>query len=531
MLEAICSRHGLVWICSQDPELVKEKLVRACLETNRFFYQWNLVEGFVGTEHDGKAKGSAMQAVDCVLQDQKNNPDLRAVYFLRDVVEILGGERLPASQIPLARMLAIAAEKLLSREKTILVVAPPGVLPPYQLKDILPVSVALPSQEELKNLIETICPKNFSDESGSESDNGGMNKISEAVAGLTKGQAIRTLASTLYDKETIYSEEAFLFAAAKKSEAIAQTGVLELVRDLPSLSDIGGLEKLKLWLKIRERAFEPEAGEWGVPSPKGMLLVGIPGTGKSLTAKAIASAWKLSLFRLDAGKLFGSLIGQTESRARQVMEIAEAAAPCVLWIDEIDKAFGNITSGSDGDSGTSRRVFGSLITWMQEKTASVFVVATANNVEILPAELLRKGRFDEIFFLDLPSAEERESIIEIHSGSPSMELSKSEIKELAQVFEGFVGAEIEASVKEARLDRYLARTWAGSKEAIARSAAQATPLSKLREADVVALRDWASRTQARKASSSVEQKAKETKPDEKGKMYRLNVDKKDNRTR
>jgi ATPases of the AAA+ class len=153
---------------------------------------------------------------------------------------------------------------------------------------------------------------------------------------------------------------------------------------------------------MRQDAFTDEARRYGIPNPKGVLLVGIQGTGKSLSAKTIASEWRLPLLRLDTGRLFGGIVGESESRVRQMIQLAEAIAPCVLWIDEIDKAFGNIISGGDGDSGTSRRVFGSLITWMQEKTSPVFIVATANNVRILPAELLRKGRFDEIFFLNLP---------------------------------------------------------------------------------------------------------------------------------
>jgi SpoVK/Ycf46/Vps4 family AAA+-type ATPase len=176
------------------------------------------------------------------------------------------------------------------------------------------------------------------------------------------------------------------------------------------LQNVGGLENLKAWIRERRNSFSAQARDYGLPSPKGILLAGIQGTGKSLCAKTIAREWRMPLLRLDVGRLFGGIVGESESRVRQMIQIAEAMAPCVLWIDELDKAFGGINSEFSGDSGTSKRVFGSLITWMQEKTKPVFIVATANNVRILPAELLRKGRFDEIFFVNLPNQREREEI-------------------------------------------------------------------------------------------------------------------------
>jgi SpoVK/Ycf46/Vps4 family AAA+-type ATPase len=192
----------------------------------------------------------------------------------------------------------------------------------------------------------------------------------------------------------------------EKRQTICETGILEFIPLESGLEVVGGLEILKQWVKSRSRSFTDQAREYGLPNPKGLLLAGIQGTGKSLLAKTIATEWKLPLLRLDVGRVFGSMVGESENRIRQVIKLVEAIAPCILFLDEIDKAFANITSGIDGDSGTSQRVFGTLLTWMQEKTAPVFVVMTANRAEVLPAELIRKGRIDEIFWVDLPNLTE-----------------------------------------------------------------------------------------------------------------------------
>jgi SpoVK/Ycf46/Vps4 family AAA+-type ATPase len=201
----------------------------------------------------------------------------------------------------------------------------------------------------------------------------------------------------------------------EKRQTIRETGILEFIPLESGLEVVGGLETLKQWVKSRSRSFTDKAREYGLPNPKGVLLAGIQATGKSLLAKTIATEWKLPLLRLDVGRVFGSMVGESENRIRQVIKLVEAVAPCVLLLEEIDdKAFANIVSGMDGDSGTSQRVFGTLLTWMQEKTAPVFVVMTANRAEVLPAELIRKGRIDEFFWVDLPNLPEREAIFQVH---------------------------------------------------------------------------------------------------------------------
>ena len=263
-------------------------------------------------------------------------------------------------------------------------------------------------------------------------------------------------------------------------------------------ADIGGLESLKLWLEQRHRAFSEEAARYGLPLPRGVLLVGPQGTGKSLTAKAIAHSWAMPLLRLDVGRLFAGLVGASEARTRDMIQRAEAMAPCVLWIDEIDKGFG-FSGGSGGDGGTSQRVLASVLTWMAEKTSAVFVVATANGVERLPAELLRKGRFDEIFLLELPSRQERQAILQLQlqRRRPDQAIP---LEVLLDRTEGFSGAELEQLVIEAMHLAFGEGRELSEADLIA-AASQVVPLSRTAREQLEDLRRWAASGRARPASS------------------------------
>ena len=233
----------------------------------------------------------------------------------------------------------------------------------------------------------------------------GKEKIIQAALGMTLNQARRSFSKAIVTKGTLDDGDIDTIIADKK-DILSQSDALEFYSLTETPENVGGLAVLKDWLRLRERAFTEEARDYGLPAPKGIALIGIPGTGKSLTAKMIADLWHLPLLRLDVGALFGSLVGESEERTRRALSLAETIAPCILWVDEIEKAF----AFGSGDAGTSQRVFAHLLTWMQDKTSPCFVVATANNIAALPPELLRKGRFDEIFFLDLPSTQERREI-------------------------------------------------------------------------------------------------------------------------
>ena len=262
------------------------------------------------------------------------------------------------------------------------------------------------------------------------------------------------------------------------------------------ISDVGGLENLKSWLNKRNNSWSESAKKYCLPAPKGVLITGVPGCGKSLTAKAMSAAWQLPLLKLDFGKIFSGIVGSSEENMRKAIKTAEAVAPSILWVDEIEKSLSGLNS--NGDSGTSSRIFGTFLTWMQEKTAPVFVIATANNINSLPAELLRKGRFDEIFFVDLPTQREREEIFKLHLSkrlkdkdvASKIEINSDLYKQLAQMTEGFVGAEIEQVVISALYEAFFNKRPLEFSD-LANTIKNVVPLSVTQKEQILAIRQWA----------------------------------------
>ncbi|OYT75045.1 MAG: ATPase, partial [Armatimonadetes bacterium JP3_11] len=261
----------------------------------------------------------------------------------------------------------------------------------------------------------------------------------------------------------------------------------------------GGLDLLKEWLRKRRASLSREAREFGLPAPKGVLLLGVQGTGKSLSAKAIANLWGLPMLRLDVGRVFGSLVGASEANMRAAIRTAEAVAPCILWIDELEKGFAGVQGSGVSDSGTTARVFATFLTWMQDKRAPVFVVATANDVSQLPPELLRKGRFDEIFFIDLPTLPEREQIFAIHLRKRKRDPAQYDLKTLARATEGFSGAEIEQVVIAGLFTAFDAGRELTTEDMLD-EVRHTVPLSVMMREEIEELRTWA-QLRTRPASS------------------------------
>jgi SpoVK/Ycf46/Vps4 family AAA+-type ATPase len=323
----------------------------------------------------------------------------------------------------------------------------------------------------------------------------GREKLVQAALGLTVAQAQRVLAKAIVSDGIIDDRDIDLITEEKK-QIIRESEALEYYAVTETVDDVGGLGVLKEWLHLRERAFSKEARDYGLPAPKGIALIGIPGTGKSLTAKMIGGLWHLPLLRLDVGALYGSLVGESEERTRRALGLAETVAPCILWIDELEKSL----SHGGADSGTSTRVFGSVLTWMQEKKVPVFVVATANDIYALPPELLRKGRFDEIFFLDLPTAEERREIFTVHLIKRRRIPEDYDLDALITASEGYVGSEIEQAIIDAMYLGFDDGQREFTTADIVKSLGRQVPLSVSQRENIASLRSWLEDGRARSAS-------------------------------
>ncbi|MEG4939520.1 AAA family ATPase [Microcoleus sp. F4-D5] len=492
----IRARYSLLYIVGAEEEPIEAVIARVALQVTpaRRVLLWDLVRGW---EDNGSGKGSVMAALDRV---SKTVVEEYTIFVLRDLHPIL---KYPYSEknAAVVRELRNLTRELKRSKKTIVLTSHTLELPEELKEEVTVIDFPLPNVKEIDSLISHVVEK------PQQLQVSGLarEQLVKACQGLSRARIGRVLAKALAAKQQI-NESDIDGVLEEKQQAIRQTGILEFFNSRESLKSVGGLENLKQWVKMRQDAFTDEARRYGIPNPKGVLLVGIQGTGKSLSAKTIACEWRLPLLRLDTGRLFGGVVGESESRVRQMIQLAEAIAPCVLWIDEIDKAFGNIISGSDGDSGTSRRVFGSLITWMQEKTSPVFIVATANNVRILPAELLRKGRFDEIFFLNLPSESERQDIFKVHlQRLRPTRLREFDLGVLAKCAENFSGAEIEQVVIDG-LYRAFGTFVNGQRrdlmtEDILRSIEDTVPLAAIARSQIEDLKRWAAEAGARTASN------------------------------
>jgi len=365
---------------------------------------------------------------------------------------------------------------------------------PKELQDLITVvQFQLPLEEEIsQELNRLISSLNI------KVDSQLFESLTRACQGLSLERIRRVLSKIIATYKTINNESIAVLLSEKK-QIISQTEILEYSSVNEQIANLGGLDNLKDWLKKRKTAFSLQALNYGLPTPRGLLLIGIQGTGKSLTAKAIANDWQLPLLKLDVGKLFGGIVGESESRLRQMINVAETLSPCILWIDEIDKAFSN--TDNRGDSGTSNRVLGTFISWLSEKTKPVFVIATANNIDLLPLEIIRKGRFDEIFFLDLPEQEEREEIFKIHVQNFRPNSWESfDYDKLAQSSDSFSGAEIRQSIIEGMYHAFYEKR-EFTTEDICMALKELIPLAHLESDQMIRLQEWASSGRIRSASS------------------------------
>jgi SpoVK/Ycf46/Vps4 family AAA+-type ATPase len=390
---------------------------------------------------------------------------------------------------------AIASFK--GTDKLILLMSPYLDIPLELEKDVIVLDFPLPDLTELGEVLAQQLEQTRTRRTSIEV----REKLLKAALGLTKDEAEKVYRKAFVKAGKLTEEEVDVILSEKK-QLIRRNGILEYIEEDETLQSVGGLEELKHWLTQRSDAFTERAREYGLPQPKGMLILGVPGCGKSLIAKTTARLWGLPLLRLDMGRVYdGSMVGRSEANLRNALKTAESISPAILFIDELDKAFAGGAGSGDSDGGTSSRIFGSFLTWMQEKTSPVFVMATANRVERLPGEFLRKGRFDEIFFVDLPNPEERQDIFKIHLNKRRPDADRFELGQLAKVSDGFSGAEIEQAIIAAMYEAFAQDREFTQLDIIA-AIKSTLPLSRTMMEQVTALRDWA-RQRARPASASV----------------------------
>jgi SpoVK/Ycf46/Vps4 family AAA+-type ATPase len=371
--------------------------------------------------------------------------------------------------------------------QTLVLTGPTAQIPPELEGLALPWKLEPPAREEVAALVRRTVDDLAVRGVPVVIDPKEMEELIDAVRGLTLPEAERLVLEAALREERL-DEQGVEWVRKAKAELLEATGIIELVPTDPGgLDQVGGMEALKEWLRVRGRAFEPAARDFGLEPPRGVLLTGVPGCGKSLVAKTLARTWQLPLVLLDPGRLYGAFVGESESRLSSALATVEAMAPVVLWVDELEKGFA--TGAAAGDSGVSQRVLGTFLRWMQERPAGVFVVATSNDVEALPPEFLRRGRFDEIFFVDLPGPAEREAIFRVQLARRKRDPAAFDQAKLATATDGFSGAEIEGAIVAA-----LYAAYAGGHEVttdgILEEVRATTPLSRTRAEDVDRLRVW-----------------------------------------
>ena len=468
------SRYPIIYICTNEEERI-EYLIRYCAKKymSRTYNSWDFVEGYQENPNDsGFAARNPLEALELI---EKLTPETPALFVLNDYDNFL-------KDFSVTRKLKNISRKLKTEPKNVIIISSEVNIPDSLKEYITLLEFPLPNYSEILEELNRLISSMQKDVSAST-----VTSLAIACQGLSL-ERIRRVLSKVIAKDGEITEGSPLIVLQEKKQIIQQTQLLEFCLTDKTLSDLGGLDNFKDWLKLRERAFSQDAINYGLPYPKGLLLIGIQGTGKSIAAKILAYEWQLPLLRLDFGRLFASLIGQSEQRVRKMIEIAEALAPCVLWVDEIDKAFAG--AQSSGDSGTTSRVLATFITWLSEKTSPVFVVSTANNIDAIPAEILRKGRFDEIFFLNLPTREERKEIFKVHINKYRPGTSERfHLPILSELANDFSGAEIEQTVIDAMRIGFNENREFNNEDIIV-SIQNCVPLARTKSKELNLLKEW-----------------------------------------
>jgi len=479
----IRARYPIIYVVSWEERRV-EDAIRQIARPGKRIYTWSSTTGLRPSPPVGGQAVTALAALEVVDRSTED-----AIFVFKDFHPMI-------QDSVITRRLRDLTVGLKNSGKTLIILSPILRLPPELEKDITVVDYDLPSYDDLSELLDLIIDKMKRDgadvtvEITSET----REQVIKAAQGLTLNEAENVFARSLVEKHGFDVN----VVLSEKEQIVRKSGVLEYYPATEQFANVGGLAALKRWLVDRSAGFTQKARDFGLPAPKGILLLGVQGCGKSLSCKAIASLWNLPLLRMDVGKIFSGIVGSSEQNIRRAIQVAESAAPVVLWMDEMEKGFAGVKSSPFSDAGTTSRVFGTFVTWLQEKTAPVFVVATANDISQLPPELLRKGRFDEIFFVDLPSEEERKEVFAIHLRKRKRDPAAYDIDSFASASAGFSGAEIEEAVVSALFTAFGAGHEL-TNEDILKALSDSVPISVTMSEEIAELRAWASE-RARQAS-------------------------------
>jgi len=483
----IRARYPIIYVITSEEMRVQNMVVEIAKKRQKKVFEWSYSTGIVpagasiqSQKHRNASTKDPLMALDQVIELVEP-----AIYVFKDFHPFL-----TKNNFAIVRKLKEIGLHLKNSFKTIILVSPVMEIPTELEKEITLMNFPLPTRDDLNELLNRIIEdvKQFK-QVVIDLDVAGRERLLQAALGLTLGEAENVFAKIIVKDERLTGanvSEVF----AEKQQIIRKSGLLEWYAASENFQQIGGLAILKDWINKRAVAFTSEARDYGLPSPKGILMLGVQGCGKSLCAKAVATQWQLPLLRFDMGRMFGSLVGSSEENVRRAIAVAESVAPAILWVDEIDKAFAGSQGSGATDGGTTARVFGTFLTWLSEKNAPVFVVATANDISHLPPELLRKGRLDEIFFVDLPSQTERAEVFKIHIAKRGRTPESFDLDALADASKDFSGAEIEEAINSALYDAFYAQQEIVT-EHILDSLAQTVPLAKTMDEQINRLRTWA----------------------------------------
>jgi SpoVK/Ycf46/Vps4 family AAA+-type ATPase len=490
----IQSQYPLIYLVTSEEDRAEQEvmLIAEREKPQRRVFSWTLTRGVVeygqagGTPQQGTMP--PQQALDFAIRQRDPG-----IFIFKDLHPFLS----QGGSAEVIRWLRDAIASFKGSDKTVILMSPIQEVPVELEKEVVVLDFALPSMAGLNEVLS----RQLEQSRNRKLSTDGREKLLKAALGLTRDEAQKVYRKAQVTAGRLTEEEVPIVLSEKK-QLIRRNGILEYIEDDETLDSVGGLDELKHWLHQRSNAFTERAREYGLPQPKGMLILGVPGCGKSLIAKTTARLWSLPLLRLDLGRVYdGSMVGKSEANLRNALKTAESISPAILFIDELDKAFAGTSGSADSDGGTSSRIFGSFLTWLQEKTSPVFVMATANRVERLPGEFLRKGRFDEIFFVDLPSPEERQDIFRIHLSKRRHDIGRFDLAQLASTCDGFSGAEIEQAIIAAMYEAFAQDREFTQLDIIA-AIKSTLPLSKTMTEQVSALRDWA-RQRARPAATAI----------------------------